>query len=260
MRYRAPEPAPRARRARRAALTSTAFALVLALCAISLAGCETTAEKSAKLEKAAKRIAPAQQQGLSIAHESSVVKVQSATLVHGTEGTAAVLTLHNSSAKAIREVPISIALKDVSGATVYTNATPGLAKTLTSLALLPARGDGVWIDDQIPGTSARSIATKIGDGAEVSGAVPRLTVREAQLTKDPSGAATVEGTLENHSSTGQPELIVYALARRDGRVVAAGRAVLSSLTAGASAPFQAFFVGSPAGARLQLSAPPTALG
>jgi lipoprotein-anchoring transpeptidase ErfK/SrfK len=251
-------------RARRAALAPGAFALALALAlalgAISLAGCETTAEKSAKLEKAAKRVAPAQQQGLSIAHASTIVKVQSATLVHGTEGTAAVLTLHNSSSKAVREVPIAITLKDAHGANVYTNATPGLAKTLTSLALLPAHGDGVWIDDQIPGTSAKSLTTKVGEGAAVSGAAPRLTISETQLTKDPSGAATVEGTIKNSSATAQSELIVYALARNGGRVVAAGRAVLASLAPGSSAPFQAFFVGNPAGAQLQLSAPPTTLG
>jgi hypothetical protein len=258
VRSRAPEHPPQGSRARRTALTSAAFALTLL--AISLAGCETTAEKSAKLEKAAKRVSPAQQQGLSIAHESRVVKVQSATLVRGTEGTAAVLTLQNSSAKAIREVPISISLKDANGATVYTNATPGLAKTLTSLALLPAHGNGVWIDDQIPGTSAKSLATKVGEGTTVSGAAPRLTISETQLTKDPSGAATVEGAIKNSSSTAQSELIVYALARDGGRVVAAGRAVLASLAPGASAPFQAFFVGNPAGAHLQLSAPPTAIG
>jgi hypothetical protein len=234
--------------------------LALLLGAVSLAGCETTAEKSAKLEKAAKRIAPVQQQGLSIARASSIVKVRSATLVHGTEGMAAVLSLHNSSAQAIREVPISISLKDAHGATVYSNGTPGLAKTLTSLALLPAHGDGIWIDDQIPGTSAKTLATKVGEGRPASGALPKLEVSEAQLTKDPSGAATVEGTLKNPSSTAQSELVVYALARKGSQVVAAGRAVLASLAPGASAPFQAFFVGAPAGSRLQLSAPPTALG
>jgi lipoprotein-anchoring transpeptidase ErfK/SrfK len=258
LRSRASEQSGRGRRTRCAALVASALAL--APLALVASGCETTAEKSANLEKAAKRIAPAQQQGLSIARASSVVKVQSAALVHGAEGMAVVLTLHNASTKAIREVPISLSLKDAHGATVYTNATPGLAKTLTSLALLPPDGDGVWVDDQIPGTSAKSIATKIGEGAPVGGAVPHLTVREAELAKDPSGAATVEGTIENPSRTAQSELIVYALARKDGRVVAAGRAVLASLAPGAAAPFQAFFVGSPSGARLQLSAPPTELG
>jgi hypothetical protein len=242
----------------RAALAPSVLALLLG--AVSLAGCETTAEKSAKLEKAAKRVAPAQQQGLSIAHESRLVKVQSAALVRGTEGTAAVLTLRNSSTHSIREVPISISLKDVHGATVYTNGAPGLAKTLTSLALLPAHGDGVWIDDQIPGTSAKTLATRVGEGTPAGGAPARMAVSEAHLAKDPSGAATVEGTITNSSSTGQSELVVYALERKGDRLVAAGRAVLASLTPGASAPFQVFFVGDPGGGRLQLSAPPTATG
>lgn len=245
---------------KRPALASGLGVLALMLGAVSLAGCETTAEKSAKLEKAAKRIAPATQQGLSIAHESSIVKVRSATLVRGSESTAVVLTLHNSSARAIRDVPISISLRDAHGASVYTNGTPGLAKTLTSLALLPAHGDGVWIDDQIPSTSAKRLTTKVGEGTPVSGSLPRLAIREAQLAKDPSGTATAEGTIANPSHTDQSEVVIYALARKGSRVVAAGRAVLASLAPGASAPFEVFFIGTPAGTQLELSAPPTALG
>jgi hypothetical protein len=43
-------------------------------------------------------------------------------------------------------------------------------------------------------------------------------------------------------------------------VVAAGRAVLASVGAGASLPFQVFLVGSPVGAKLVASAPPTTFG
>jgi hypothetical protein len=42
-----------------------------------------------------------------------------------------------------------------------------------------------------------------------------------------------------------------------GRIVAAGRAVLPEVAAGASVPFQAFLVGAATGARLEASAPPT---
>ncbi len=224
-------------------------------------GCETTAEKSAKLEKAAKRVTLATQQGLTIAHASSVVKVTSTAIVRGSEGSAAVVTLRNTSARAMRGVPISISLKDAHGTSVYTNGTPGLAKTLTSIALLPARAEGVWIDDQIPGaTTADSIATKIGEGTPESGTPPKLAIGGTHLAADPSGSATVEGTIGNPSSIAQSELVIYAVARKNGRVVAAGRSVLASLAAGASMPFQAFFIGTPSGAQLQLSAPPTTLG
>jgi hypothetical protein len=51
--------------------------------------------------------------------------------------------------------------------------------------------------------------------------------------------------------------VVYAVARKGGRIVAAGRAVLPEVAPGASIPFQAYFVGNPSGARIQASAPAT---
>jgi hypothetical protein len=50
------------------------------------------------------------------------------------------------------------------------------------------------------------------------------------------------------------------LARKDGKIVAAGRAVLAEVKPGASVPFQAFFVGDAKGAKLEVSAPPTTSG
>ena len=67
------------------------------------------------------------------------------------------------------------------------------------------------------------------------------------------------GTVRNRSTVTQQDLVVYAVARRGGKIVAAGRAVLPEVAAGASVPFQAFLVGEPSGARLEASAPPTTL-
>ncbi len=91
-------------------------------------------------------------------------------------------------------------------------------------------------------------------------AAAQLDVQGAHLAEDPSGSLDAEGTIVNRSSTEQDELVIYAVARRGGRVVAAGRAVLASLRASASLPFQMFFVGDPKGAKLALSAPPTTPG
>jgi hypothetical protein len=54
--------------------------------------------------------------------------------------------------------------------------------------------------------------------------------------------------------------VVFGVARHGDRVVAAGRAVLPQLAAGASARFEVFLVGDARGARLHLSAPPTSFG
>jgi hypothetical protein len=253
---------PHARRAApfaQAGLTA-ALALLLGLLALLCSGCETTAEKSASLEKAAKRHTLATEQGLTIAHASTVVKVLDTAFVHGREGSAVVVTLRNSSARAMRDVPISLSLKDVHGKTVYSNATPGLAKTLTSIALLPAHAKVVWIDDQVQAASAARVTARVGEGSPVGGSAPRLAATETHLASESPGTSTLEGAVRNPSSTAQPELVIDAVARRGGRVVAAGRAVLASLEAGASTPFQVFFVGSAASAQLEVSAPATATG
>lgn len=235
-------------------------AALLVLLALLCSGCETTAEKSAKLEKAAKHHTLAAERGLTIARASTVVKVLDTAFVHGREGSAAVVTLRNSSARTMRDVPISLVLKDAKGTTVYSNGTPGLAKTLTSVALLPAHGKIVWIDDQLQAPSAASVAARVGEGTPASGQSPRLTIAETHLASESPGSSTLEGAVRNPSTTAQPELVIDAVARRGGHVVAAGRAVLASLEASASTPFQVFFVGSAAGAQLEVSAPATATG
>lgn len=237
----------------------TLAVLALAMCSLALSGCETTAEKSARLEKAAKRVAQAQQKGLSITRASRIIEVSQTAAVAGSEGSAAVVTLRNNSPAAQRAVPIAITLKNVRGTSVYTNDTPGLAPTLTSIALIPGHGVLEWVDDQIT-AKGESVQAKIGEGSSLDAPPPKLVVQGAHLADDPGGGTDAEGTVVNRSDIAQSELVIYAVARRGGRVVAAGRAVLESLAARASAPFQVFFVGDPKGASLELSVPATTPG
>jgi hypothetical protein len=238
------------------------------LVALALSGCESNQERSAALEKidkpreeqAAKRRALAQRT-LTITRQSSKVKVIATALVHGSEGDAAVVTLRNASSTPLLDVPIQITVRNAQGTSIYTNAVPGLAATLMSAALLPAHARLTWIDDQVqaPGTPA-SVSAKVGEGTPATGAIPRLSVEGAHLTEEQAGGAEADGNLVNHSAVAQQELVVYAVARRAGRIVAAGRAVLAQAPAGASSPFQIFFVGDPRGARLEVSAPATTPG
>jgi hypothetical protein len=235
----------------------------LVLVALALTGCETTAEKSAKLERAAEGNAkPARRaQGLSISHQSADVKVLQSGIVHSNEGSAVFVTLRNLSPRPLKDVPIAIAVKDPAGATVYANNSPGLAPTLVSAALLSAHGEMTWVDDQVQSpTAAGSVGVKVGEAPAATGAIPRLTVQGTHLSEDATSGAGAAGTVTNHSRVEQQELAIYAIARKGARIVAAGRAVLPQLPAGASLPFQVFFIGDPHGARLTLSAPPSTLG
>lgn len=230
----------------------------LALLALALAACESNQERSAKLEKAdkahegeaAKRIALAQR-ALTITRPSAKVEVTGTAVVHGSEGTVAVVSLDNTSSTALRDLPIQINVRNVHGASIYRNDIPGLSPTLASVALIPAHGRITWIDDQVQvASAAASVSAEIGEGTPIAAAIPRLSVVGAHLSE-----AEDEGNVVNHSGVAQQELVVDAVARRAGKVVAAGRAVLASAPTGSSTPFQIFFVGDPGGAQIQLSAP-----
>jgi hypothetical protein len=230
---------------------------LLALAALALAGCETTQEKSARLERAAHRKGVAQNaQGLKIVSASKSVKVSAASALHTSEGTAAVVTLTNSGG-AEREVPLLVSLAQ-SGGVAVTNSEPGLARSLTSVAYVPAHGSGVWVDDQLTLSGAPGAVTaKVGDGKPVSGAPPKIVLGPHRLERE-AGGEIVAGTVTNRSQVAQHELPVYAVASRGGRTIAAGRAVVNSLPAGASESFQIFLLGGSAqGAKLTLSAPPS---
>jgi hypothetical protein len=235
----------------------------LVLLALALAACESNQERSAKLEKAAKahedeaakRRALAQR-ALTITRPSAKVKVIGAVIVRGSEGAAAVVSLRNISSTPLRDVPIQITVRNAHGDSVYTNDVPGLSPTLASVALIPAHGVQTWIDDQVQASSTpASVSAKIGEGLPAGGSIPTLSVAGAHLSE-----AQAEGNLVNHSPIAQQELVVDAVARRSGRVVAAGRAVLASAPAGSSTPFQIFFVGDPRGAQLEVSAPASTPG
>jgi hypothetical protein len=238
-------------------------AVAFVLAALALAGCESNQERSAKLERASQRLqretrrrATLALHGLSITHQSTKVKAIATAVVKGAEGAAAVVTVRNVSSTSLRDVPIQIDVRNADGASIYTNEVPGLSATLASVALIPAHTALTWIDDQVQTTATpASVTARIGEGAPVAGAAPSLNVEGVHLSE-----GQAEGNLANHSAVGQQELVVNAVSRRAGRVIAAGRAVLPTAPAGSSTPFQIFFVGDPSGGRLEVSAPATTSG
>jgi hypothetical protein len=237
----------------------------LALAALALTGCETTAQKSAKLEKVAKqheRETAVQtalaHRAITITHVSSKVLVSATAVIRASEGAAAVITLRNLSSTALRDVPVQIDVKDTRGASVYRNNTPGLGVGLASAPLVPAHGTLTWIDDQVQGTGApASVTTRIGEGTPASGPVPQLSVTGTHLSEGGPNGPGLEGEIVNRSPIGQQELVVYAVARKGTTIVAAGRAIVLSVPAAASTRFQLFFIGNPQGAKLEVSAPAT---
>jgi hypothetical protein len=236
-------------------------AIALLLCALALGGCESSQEKSAQLEKQAKlerASDPVQaSKGLSIAQASRDVRVLATQVLNSSEGTAAVVTLRNTSAHALRDVPIAITVKDAGGAALYQNNAPGLEAALTSVALLQPGEQFMWIDDQVQTSGApMTVSALVGEGPQASASVPKIGVSGVHLTEE-AGSAGAAGTVSNDSAVAQHGLVVYGVARRGGRIVAAGRAVLSEVAAHGSSPFQVLFIGSATGAHVEVSALPS---
>jgi hypothetical protein len=238
-------------------------AAALVLVALALSGCETTAEKSVRLERAAQRAGTGSlsKTGLSIARKSTDVKVLGATVVRSSEGAAAVVTLRNVSSHALHTVPIAITVAGAGGATLFRNDAPGLEPALVSVSSLPAHGELAWVDDQVPANGAPASArASVGQAPRPTRSLPQLAVVGLHPIEDPSNGAGAAGSVHNRSRIAQRNLVVFVVARRAGRIVAAGRGVLPEVPAGGSAPFQAFLIGDPRGAGLQASAPATTLG
>ena len=233
---------------------------MLALACLALAGCESTQERSARLERAAHRKAVVQSaSGLKIGSPSRSVEVISATALHTSEGTAVAVLLGNTG-PAQREVPLLISVGQGGGPPV-TNSEPGLARSLISSAYVPAHGTAVWVDDQLTLTGRPgAVEAKVGEGKPATGPAPKIELGAHRLEREPSGEA-LTGTVTNRSPVAQHELPVYAVATRGGRTVAAGRGVVDALAPGASGKFTIFLVGTGAqGAKLTLSAPPSTFG
>ncbi len=101
---------------------------------------------------------------------------------------------------------------------------------------------------------------KVGEGERRSTPrVPRITVTRPRLEQDPVSGVAAVGFAANRSKVEQRKLVVFAVARKGGRVVAAGRAQINRLKPGKRARYTIFFIGNPRGARISVEAPPTSL-
>jgi hypothetical protein len=226
--------------------------------ALVFCGCESTQERSAELARQAKHEVLSSQ-GLSVTKESPSVQVLQSTVVRSSSGTAIVVALRDTSKHTLENAPIEITVHDAHGTTLYQNNSSGLEPSLTTISLLLPGQETIWVDDQVTASGAPvSASAVVGEAKQAPASIPQLSVAGVRPNVEAGAEATLSGNVDNRSQTAQQNLVVYAIARRGGKIVAAGRAVLPEVPAkGTNVPFQIYFVGDPSGARLQTSAPAT---
>jgi hypothetical protein len=171
---------------------------------------------------------------------------------------AIVVTLRNRGPTAVSDLPLLVGVSLPHGhrislnrqtADYFQNHVPAIAAHAELAFVLTVRRRlqaGAVPYARLGGSAA--VAVPIG------GPLPALRVT---TIRDRQGRATL--TIRNLSSVPQLQLPVYAVARRNGRSVAAGQALITELDSGASTRLRVPLIGNSAGATLSLQAPPTIL-
>jgi hypothetical protein len=234
------------------------IALALAVLAgLTLTACQSSQDKAREIRAQAQATAP---KPLVIPKPNKDVKVGDTTLLHDQNGDAVVVPLTNETGQTLVNVPILVDIRDAKGTTVYKNDTAGIDFALNHVAVIEPHETFYWVNDQLTG-QGKTARVKVGDpeGKPPSGPLPVLDVSPPKAGHDFSGPK-VSGTVTDRSKLDQSHLILFAVARQGGRIVAAGRGQIKALKVAAKpAPYVIYFIGNPVGADVEIQAPPTVL-
>jgi hypothetical protein len=233
--------------------------LVAALAGV-LGGCESSQEKSAKLAKRGKQAFTAK--GLEIERANGRIKVEQTAVLKDANGAAAVVVVTNKSSTGMANVPLAIDVRGKGNKTLFKNDAPGLEPSLVGVAALQARQTVAWVNDQVTVPAApKAVRAVVGAArSPLRGPTPKIEVTAPRLELDPVSGIEASGKVTNSSKVEQRNLVLFCVAWRGRRIVAAGRGQIQRLMAGKTAKYHIFFIGNPKGARLSVQAPPTVLG
>lgn len=226
----------------------------------ALSACQSTQNQSAELAKKGSTVL-SQQQGLTVSKQSTDVKVKGTAAFSDVNGAAVVVTLQNTSSQDLEAVPIAIDVLDKKGKSVYKNNVPGIDPSLVSVPFIKA-GDTVdWVDDQVLalGADVASVKPKVGAiKAAPLPDLPQIDVTQPKLEGDPVSGTEAVGKVTNRSGAEQHDLLLYAVARKGNKIVAAGRGIIGRLKDSTKPiDYHIFFIGDPTGAQVTVTAFPS---
>ena len=237
------------------------IAIALVGVALVVTGCESTQDKSAKIGS---ELGPVRQEtGLEIKRRSKDVEVVSSTLLTEPEASAVVVRVHNRSDENLVDVPIAIDVLDAKGKSVYRNDIPGIEPALAAVPFVAAGGDAYWVNDQILATGKpASVEVTVGaGGTPFTGEQPKIAVSEPKVEGDPFSGLLAGGNVVNETGEDQGRLLLYAVASKGGKVIAAGRGAIERLKPEPKPlAYNIYFVGDPRGGGVEVAEFPTLPG
>jgi hypothetical protein len=244
-------------------LIRRAAAIVALLATVpALAACESSQDKNERLRIAAEKAQQNALKSLSIGKPDKRIQILNKEVINGSDGrVAVVVTLKNTSATAIRDVPIGIAVfGSKGGAPFYSNTEAGFGADLNHLSLIRAGQTFEWINDQVTGGKAAKVAVTVGKGVDIKNPPPDAKLVNLRWWNDAVSGWTYKGRAVATGGIDQTRLIIYSTVRQGGQLVAAGRSAIDRLAKGGKPQLVAVLpvltVSNPTSGAVTATAPP----
>lgn len=234
--------------------------IVCAAIAVLVSGCESTQDKSAQLEALGGDLV--KQKKLDVGAANRQIDIVENVVLTDVNGSAVAVVMKNTGTEGLAEAPIQVDVKDAKGRSTFKNDLAGTETNLVQVPVVKPKSEVFWVHDQVipMGGKPKSVDVTVGEAKPLPAELPELTVSPPKLNKDPVSGLEVTGTVTNQSEIEQTNLVLYAIARKGGKIVAAGRGMIPKLKAdGSPATYHIFFIGNPSGADISVIAPPVNL-
>ena len=204
-----------------------ALGVIAAVAALAaLCGCESTVDAAKKF--AASGAAAFKQKGISVGAVNRDIEILGTSVIQDQNGAAVVIDVRNIGTHAAMGAPIAINVKDAHGHSVFRNNEAGLEPALAHLPLLAPGEQFSWINDQVqPNGTPKRVVARIGTAQSPRPCPSELPISQLKLTNDPVSGAELSGKVQNSLSVPQTHLVIFAVAKKGNKIVAAGRAILT---------------------------------
>ena len=220
--------------------------------AVSVAGCATTQDANQRASIQADRTL-ASRKSLVVRGRDRDVQVVRTSVVKGKQGSAIVVVLRNRGDRPVNDLPIEVGPRG--GQAVNTRAN--LPYFQTHAPAIAAGEEATWVYvSRRPLHASRAFARVGAPAKPPVTTAGRVSALETEDSATPGGSSVV-ARITNDLGIPQYNLDVYAVARKRGRYVAAGRANLEHLGVSQTEQVTLPLIGDAKGAQIEVFAPQT---
>jgi len=231
------------------------FLILVVMCALVAAGCESTFDQAVRAREAAGTVAEVNALDMT---QVAGVKATTLAILPSADGTTAAIVVKvevTQPGQLLLWVPIEVRLLDATGAEVGTNNIPGALPILVHLASAVGGTAAYYVNDQILLSGVPASAEVVIGGKLAAGSSPgELQLSAPVLTPDPDLGDSWTTTVTNTTGVRQEQLVVQAIVRDGDRIIGAGTANIDGLEPGASVDVTGYFIGASKGV-LEVFAP-----